>query len=188
MATTRMQDINDELTALISTEKKSKIVDIDEDVFKHRLLPLAVARYSNVDYEIELTHWQAVTGESPYHGVRVIRNGMPLYTTPPLILTPKVSFDGASLLDNLKDAEKREKSGLPAGDIMDEEKLKPSLSITSLSQALNTWVYIFRLYGIKLIPLSPDGTPTEEPKVAKVLPDTTSPSDSWEDDDDGDIL
>ncbi len=195
MATQKMQKINDEIGPLIEEQLRGRIVEVSEETFRRKLLPIAVARYTNVEHDIELTNWQAITGEEPTFGVRVMRGKECIFTTPPLILKPEIKFEGSTLLERLKTAEAREKQGLPKGDIMDGEALKPNLTIKDLGAALNTWVLIFRYYGIRLIPKdAEDGEDVAElkvdtdPKVEVVS--TPEPVGRWDDDedDDGDVL
>ena len=187
MSSTRLEAINDELGGLISDERKKKVVDIQEEVFRRKLLPVAVSRYSNIDREIDLTHWQAITGESPTYGVRVMRGSEFLFETPPLILSPEVTFEGGALLRRLKEAERLEKAGLPKGDLMDADKLKPSLRVKGLQQALITWVYIFRYFGIVLDPVDDDGNVISS-SVENIENSPSEPTEKtnmgqWDDDD-----
>ena len=192
MASNKLQNINDELSELLSAKQRDAIITVSEETFRHKLLPLAVARYSNVDYDIELTHWQQVTGQLPTNGVRVMRGSKELFITPPLILTPELTF-GTSLLTRLKEAEKRESSGLPKGELMDKESLKPNLSVRHLSDALSKWVLIFRLYGIVLDIVDGEGNVTASLNAAVSPKESEEPEqirkiEYEEDDDDGDIL
>lgn len=177
---------NLELESHINDMRDRNIVKVPESVFKHKLLPLAVARYSNIDTELPLTHWQAVTGESPTNGVAVTRNGVVLFETPPLILTPTISFDTDSILTRVKEAERNTANGVPNDDIIDES-MGANIRVNKIGAALTTWIHIFRLYGIKLdiiedaddTSAESDSTPVEDVEVKH--------DDRW-DDEDGEYL
>lgn len=191
MASNTLEEINNELGDLIQQQRKKLIVDVDEHTFRHRLLPLAAARYSNVDKEIDLTHWQAITGRSPTHGVRVIRDGIPLFTTPPLILSPEMSFQGKDLNTAIREAEKRERAGFPKGELMDKDVLQPHLQVKGLASSLTTWVLILRFYGIHLQVVDENGVVVNQPTPVPALPDETKPTDKaelYEEEDDGEVL
>lgn len=142
----------------IEEAKKKKYRDnvktVSESQFKHRLLPLAVMRYTTVDFEgeVDLTHWQTVTGVSPIYGVKVIKNGEVYFETPPLVLSPEITFEGESILERVNMVQKAERTGNTAGDVMDQSLMKPIFKTRGLSDAVHAWLLIFRLYGIHVVP------------------------------------
>lgn len=173
-------DQNDELARLIREVHDDRLATVDEEVFKRKLLPLAVARYSNVDYEIDLGHWQLVTNKAPTLPVKVTRNGKHLFTAPPLILSPSLEFKGSSLIEELKAAEKARQSGLVDREVMDSERLQPLLTVNNLNDAITCWMYIFAFYGIKLVPI--DDKADDSTDTVKAI--TTSSSVEWDEEED----
>lgn len=184
---TKLLDSMMALQDAIGKERAKKIVDVDEEVFKAKLLPLAVARYSNTEYDVELTHWQNITGAAPTFGVNVMRNGEYLYTTPPLILSPRIEFNGESLLSRMNESSRNDQLGLAKMETMDSDVMKPEVEVIGLQSALMTWISIFQLYGIKLV-VNDDSKDDSTDEPVAVQEPTPTQEMEFEDDEDGEIL
>lgn len=180
---------------------RKNVVAVSEEVFRRRLLPLAVSRYTSIDFEedIELTHWQQTTGNAPYYGVKVMRGGEVYLETPPLILSPEITFEGESILERVNAVQKAERTGNTAGDVMDSKLMQPIFKTRGLSDAVHAWLLIFRLYGIHVVPKDDETDSSENaPEVAE-QEDVSSEAEiksetpahkptQWEESDDDDFL
>lgn len=165
--------VNSELQDAIGKLSKENIVEVDIEVFRRKLLPLAVSRYSNIDVELDLRHWEATTGKPPYHGVRVMKNGKELFETPPLILTPRITLKGESIASSLQAARIEERNGMPKKDVLDSDVSTPVVEIPRSADAISTWVYIFKYFGVVLTIIGddemnePNDTDLDQPTVGE---------------------
>ncbi len=207
MANEDINEINTAISEHIVRVNAEKIAEIDEQVFVHRLLPLAVSHYSDIGVELELTLWQELTGFPPMFGVHVMRDGKRLMTTPPLILSPKLSMTQEPFIDRLNAIHQANAKNLPSKDLFDESN-RPIIVVDGAANALNKWPLIFKFYGIQLILKTPeeleaDKNPDKD-KRSKVFPTkeeqatsvhkTVPPKEivpkvqEWEDDEDDEML
>ena len=184
----RSKEITDEFDVQINKIEQNQIVDVTESVFVSRLLPLALSRYVNIGEELHLGHWKAITGKKPTYGVRVRRPDGTSFVTPPLVLSPEVTFQGDSLLARLNEADAASSAGKPPVEVMDADALRPSFKTRGIGPALNAWLLIFKLYKIKLVPLTDEEKETGIINVDTPTPDVETNDQVIYDDEEGEVI